>query len=42
MVLPADGTKCPRCWKFVTDIGKQSTYPELCVPCAQALVSDAS
>jgi len=35
-VLPADGTKCPRCWKFRTDIGSSSKFPELCSACAEA------
>ena len=35
-VLPAEGVKCARCWKFTTDVGKDKSYPELCVPCSQA------
>jgi isoleucyl-tRNA synthetase len=41
-VLPATGQKCPRCWKFVSDIGKNSTFTELCVPCAEALSSESN
>jgi isoleucyl-tRNA synthetase len=37
LVLPAAGTKCPRCWKFSTEIGKDPRYPELCPSCAAAL-----
>jgi isoleucyl-tRNA synthetase len=40
VVLAADGRKCPRCWKFATDIGQNSSYAELCVPCAEAMVQD--
>jgi isoleucyl-tRNA synthetase len=35
-VLPAQGTKCPRCWKFRTDIGSNSKFPELCSTCADS------
>jgi isoleucyl-tRNA synthetase len=37
IVLPAQGQKCPRCWKFSTEIGKDSRFAELCPPCAEAL-----
>jgi isoleucyl-tRNA synthetase len=36
-VLPAAGTKCPRCRKFAQDVGANKRYPELCAPCAEAL-----
>ena len=35
-VLQADGSKCPRCWKFSQEIGKDNSHPDLCHPCAQA------
>ena len=38
-VIPADGAKCPRCWKFSTMIGSDKAYPELCDNCAEALTS---
>ncbi len=41
VVLSADGTKCPRCWKFAVDIGKNGEFQELCAACAEALISDA-
>jgi isoleucyl-tRNA synthetase len=37
VVLPASGTKCPRCWKFTDDVGTNSRFPELCAECAEAL-----
>ena len=33
-VFPAEGTKCPRCWKFHPLIGSHSKHPELCPRCA--------
>ena len=35
--LPADGSKCPRCWKHATDIGKDSKHSTICLPCAEAV-----
>ena len=35
--LPADGSKCPRCWKHATDIGKNSKHSTICLPCAEAV-----
>lgn len=29
----AEGSKCPRCWHYATDIGQDSEYPELCGRC---------
>ncbi len=29
----AEGTKCPRCWHYATDIGQDSEHPELCGRC---------
>ena len=34
-VRPADGTKCPRCWRYQTDIGSFAAHPELCGRCAR-------
>jgi len=39
VVLPALGSKCPRCWKFSEQIGADARYAELCQPCAIALTS---
>jgi isoleucyl-tRNA synthetase len=36
-VLPADGEKCVRCWKYSTFVGKDKTHPELCNYCVAAL-----
>ena len=33
-VFPAEGEKCPRCWKFHPLIGSHSKHPELCPRCA--------
>ncbi len=33
----APGDKCPRCWTYSTDIGKDSTYPDLCPRCVEVL-----
>lgn len=34
---PADGDKCRRCWIYSTDVGKDSSYPDLCNKCISAL-----
>ncbi len=39
LIEKADGSKCPRCWNFKTDIGQDSQHPTLCVRCAQAVQS---
>jgi isoleucyl-tRNA synthetase len=36
-VLPAQGVKCARCWKFTKDVGSKPDYGDLCLPCTQAL-----
>lgn len=36
-VSGADGTKCPRCWQWKTDIGKNPVYPDLCQRCSEVL-----
>lgn len=29
----AEGSKCPRCWHYATDIGQDSEHPDLCGRC---------
>ena len=36
-VVHADGAKCPRCWRWQTDLGANSSFPELCGRCARQL-----
>ena len=38
-VLPnqADGEKCGRCWKILSDVGQAKKYPEVCSRCADAV-----
>ena len=38
-VLPATGTKCPRCWNFREDVGQDAAHPETCGRCAAVLAS---
>ncbi len=38
-ILHADGEKCPRCWRYTTDIG--SKHPELCSRCAPCSQSES-
>ncbi|HLI95785.1 MAG TPA: isoleucine--tRNA ligase [Candidatus Baltobacteraceae bacterium] len=33
-LLPADGDKCARCWKYLP-LGSDPAHPALCAPCAQ-------
>jgi isoleucyl-tRNA synthetase len=33
----ADGTKCPRCWNYKTDMGSDQDHPEVCSRCARAV-----
>lgn len=40
-VRKADGSKCPRCWQWRTDIGKDKDYPDVCSKCANALRENA-
>lgn len=37
-VLKADGEKCPRCWKWATDIGASKKHPKICKACAEAVL----
>ncbi len=41
-VLPADGTKCERCWKFSLMVGKDKEHPTLCDQCIVAITEDHS
>jgi len=34
-VVKAEGSKCPRCWRYQTDIGKR--HPDLCSRCASQI-----
>jgi isoleucyl-tRNA synthetase len=36
-VLPARGRKCPRCWVWSEEIGKDPSYPDLCPRCADVM-----
>lgn len=36
-VMHAEGEKCERCWKYSTEIGKDSDHPTLCPRCASVL-----
>jgi isoleucyl-tRNA synthetase len=36
-VLPAEGSKCPRCWLFKTDIGADPAHADICARCAAAI-----
>jgi isoleucyl-tRNA synthetase len=36
-VVHAEGAKCPRCWRWQTDIGSNAGFPELCGRCARQL-----
>ncbi len=36
-VSRASGEKCARCWTFSTYVGKDSTHPDLCDRCVQAV-----
>lgn len=38
-VLPAAGTKCARCWKYSQEVGANSSHPDLCHACKDAVVS---
>jgi len=33
----ADGTKCERCWKYVTTVGSDAQFPTVCDSCSAAL-----
>jgi isoleucyl-tRNA synthetase len=40
VVLPAQGVKCQRCWKFSDHVGGSKDYPEFCSHCAGAVAAD--
>lgn len=37
VVTSADGEKCPRCWKYSTDIGQDLKHVSVCKACANAI-----
>lgn len=37
----AAGDKCPRCWKYTTDIGHVAAHPDLCARCGDAVEKEA-
>jgi isoleucyl-tRNA synthetase len=36
-VQRAEGTKCERCWKYLTGIGSDARFPTICRPCTEAV-----
>jgi isoleucyl-tRNA synthetase len=36
-VLPAEGTKCERCWNYSTHVGESARYADVCERCVKAL-----
>ena len=36
-ILRADGEKCPRCWRFVSETVKDGDLAGLCLRCADAV-----
>ena len=40
-VLPAQGTKCERCWKHSETVGKIATHPALCHRCEGVVTAGA-
>ena len=36
-VSPAAGQKCPRCWRYTTDVGTNHAHPSLCGRCAESV-----
>ena len=37
VITPADGSKCVRCWHIRTDVGQDSSHPEICTRCVENL-----
>ncbi len=37
ITLPADGTKCARCWNYSTHVGENQQWPTVCERCVAAL-----
>ena len=33
----AQGSKCERCWKYTTDVGRSPRWPTICAPCVEAV-----
>ena len=40
-VMQVSGEKCPRCWKYSDDIGKDANHPDVCPRCAEVLKTKA-
>ena len=40
-VAQVSGEKCPRCWKYSDDIGKDANHPDVCPRCAEVLKTKA-
>jgi isoleucyl-tRNA synthetase len=36
-VVPAEGTKCDRCWNYSTAVGQSTDHPLLCERCVEVL-----
>jgi isoleucyl-tRNA synthetase len=36
----SDGTRCERCWRYTTDVGRDDAHPTLCVRCADVVGGD--
>jgi isoleucyl-tRNA synthetase len=41
-VSKAEGLKCERCWKYDTQVGRDSNHPTVCPRCAAVLSSGAA
>lgn len=37
-VLKASGTKCARCWKFMSTVGNDPRCPDICTDCVEAVM----
>jgi isoleucyl-tRNA synthetase len=42
VVSKAQGTKCERCWKYDTEVGRDADHPTVCPRCAAVLKSGVS
>jgi len=38
-VVRAEGSKCSRCWKISTSVGKNTNHPEICARCASVVTT---
>ncbi len=36
-VVPAEGTKCDRCWNYSLQVGTFAAHPTLCERCVEAI-----